>query len=275
MRLRGATFAAALLAAPAAALAPDGPLRPKPRPLAEAVQASAAAAASVSAAMRPQMRPPSPQEAALRLAFAGLPSKAPGQSLRPALRPDAVIGNVLFKKRRLRRAGAVCGDIDILGEAAGKVTGHLNGCGSTDAVRVTSVSGVALSTPSLMECSTAKALNKWVKTGVKPAFKRAGEVVSLRVAAHYSCRTRNNRPGAKLSEHGRARAIDISGFTLASGETVSVLRGWQERGLQKRLKKAWKAACGPFRTVLGPEADRYHRDHFHLDTARRRSTYCR
>jgi hypothetical protein len=259
-----------LLAVPAAALAPEDSLRPLPRPVVE----PPAQALPVSAAQRPQLRPASSQETALRMAFVALPDQGPGQSLRPALRPDAVVEQALFK-RRLRRKGAVCGDLDIQGEDAGRITGQLNGCGTKNAVRVRSVSGVALSTPSLMECDTAKALNKWVKKGVVPAFKREGEVVSLRVAAHYSCRTRNNRPGAKLSEHGRARAIDISGFTLASGETVTVLNGWRDSTLQKRLKKAWKAACGPFRTVLGPEADRYHQDHFHLDTAKRRSTYCR
>lgn len=270
MILRGAALALALIAAPAAALAPEDSLRPLPRPAAAPVDGGAA----LSAAMRPQLRPLSPQDAALRMAFVALPPQGPGQSLRPALRPDTVVEQALFK-RRLRRKGAVCGDIDIQGDEAGAVTGHLSGCGSKNAVRVKSVSGVALSTPSLMECDTAKALNNWVKKGVKPAFKREGDVVSLRVAAHYSCRTRNNRPGAKLSEHGRARAIDISGFTLDSGETVSVLNGWKDGTLQKRLKKAWKAACGPFKTVLGPAADRYHQDHFHLDTAKRRSTYCR
>jgi len=37
-----------------------------------------------------------------------------------------------------------------------------------------------------------------------------------------------------------------------------------------------RAACGPFGTVLGPNADRFHQDHFHFDTARHRSgPYCR
>ena len=37
------------------------------------------------------------------------------------------------------------------------------------------------------------------------------------------------------------------------------------------------AACGEFRTVLGPDSDRHHRDHLHLDLQNRRngSSYCR
>lgn len=43
----------------------------------------------------------------------------------------------------------------------------------------------------------------------------------------------------------------------------------------KFLRAAHKSACGIFGTVLGPEANDAHRDHFHLDLApRRRSSYC-
>ena len=37
------------------------------------------------------------------------------------------------------------------------------------------------------------------------------------------------------------------------------------------LQRMHRGACGPFGTVLGPDADRYHKGHFHFDTARRRS----
>jgi hypothetical protein len=41
------------------------------------------------------------------------------------------------------------------------------------------------------------------------------------------------------------------------------------------LRRLHKGACGIFGTVLGPEANEAHRDHFHLDLApRRRSAYC-
>ena len=41
------------------------------------------------------------------------------------------------------------------------------------------------------------------------------------------------------------------------------------------LRRLHKGACGVFGTVLGPEANEAHRDHFHFDMAhRRRSAYC-
>ena len=95
-----------------------------------------------------------------------------------------------------------------------------------------------------------------------------------KVAAHYSYRTRKNKAGAKISEHGKGRAIDISGLVLNDGRTISVLKGWHNAD-SKTMRSAHKKACGPFGTVLGPTADRYHQDLFHFDTARYRSgPYC-
>lgn len=285
-RFWGGVFLAAV-AAPLWASAPETSLRPSARPgLAQAEvvsgvdlpQSSVVAFASlgqVIAPLRPNARPLSPQ----MLAAAALPTDVPGlvlsHSLRPLLRPDAVVQQALFKRRQLRK-GAVCGDIAIQGKPIGAVAASLPGCGAQDAVRVRSIAGVTLSQESVMTCETAQALKRWISKDVEKAFGRSNRVVSLRVAAHYACRTRNNRPGAKISEHGRGKAIDISGFKLEDGSLVTVLEGWRARATRKQLRKIWKAACGPFGTVLGPESDRYHRDHFHLDVARHRGgSYCR
>ena len=41
------------------------------------------------------------------------------------------------------------------------------------------------------------------------------------------------------------------------------------------LHRLHKGACSVFGTVLGPEANEAHRDHFHFDLAtRRRSAFC-
>lgn len=197
------------------------------------------------------------------------------KSLRPALRPNTVITQAMARKRK-RLQGSICSDPDIQGQAIGQVPGKLNGCGVQNAVRVASVAGVTLSQQSVMDCDTAKALKKWVNNGVKPAVgSKGGGLSGLKVAAHYSCRTRNNKAGAKISEHGKGRAIDISGLILNDGRTITVLEGWHNRD-RATMRQAHKKACGPFGTVLGPNADRYHQDHFHFDTARYRSgPYCR
>ena len=155
--------------------------------------------------------------------------------------------------------------------------GRIRGCGVKNAVRVRSIAGVALSQASVMNCTTAKATKTWIERGAKPAIgNRGGGLSTLQVAAHYSCRTRNNQPGARISEHGKGNAIDISGFTMKDGSKITLLQGWRNGRDGPVLKKMWRAACGPYGTVLGPESNRFHQDHFHFDTARYRSgSYCR
>lgn len=197
-------------------------------------------------------------------------------SPRPQKRTKAVEEKAMAK-RRMQRRGAVCGDLDIQGTQIGRVPGRISGCGIKDAVRVRAVAGVALTQEATIDCPTAKALKRWVDRGVKPAVgSYGGGLAKIKVVAHYACRTRNNQPGAKISEHGRGRAVDVAGFVLRDGSTISVLGDWGSGREGKILRKAHSQACGPFGTVLGPNSDRYHQDHIHVDTARYRSgSYCR
>ncbi len=250
----------ALIAAPACADAPDR--TPRARPEAERFLAAA----------RPHPRP-----AARRAAQAppGPAFLSPDVSIRPWPRPQARARKAMAK-RQMHRKGTVCGDLDIRGEAVGHVPGRIKACGIKNAVRVRAVSGVRLNPPALMNCKTAVALREWTDKGLKPAFRQRGPVVEMKVAAHYACRTRNNRKGARISEHGKGNAIDLSAFTMMDGEVITVLAGWGRGTTLRPLQKAYRRACGPFGTTLGPTADRYHRDHFHFDTARYRSgPYCR
>lgn len=220
-----------------------------------------ASAAAVSRSFRPQTRPDdlakAPGSARLRDAFFHKP-KGSGRGVATG-------------------RGAICGDASILGQQIPDIPGRISGCGVRNPVAVTAVDGVVLSTPAKMDCTTAKALKSWVRNGIKPAVgRKGGGVKSLKVAAHYSCRTRNNRKGGKISEHGKGRAIDISEIRLQDGSTLSVLQDWRKSSKGSMLKQMHQSACGPFGTVLGPSADRYHQDHFHLDTARyRKGSYCR
>jgi hypothetical protein len=269
------------------------------------LMAGAGSAAAPDKSTRPLLRP-AVESAAIKTIFAGL---APISSLRPKVRnknslilrqssikpksqPSIATLDAkpqkrgLFKKLRDRKnnhrptsgssKGSVCGVKAIKGINISSIPGRLKGCGVQDPVKVSSVSGVSLSQQSIMDCTTAKALNSWIENGVKPTVKgKGGGVKTLQVAAHYNCRTRNNRKGARISEHGRGRAIDISAIILEDGTSLSVLRDWRSRNA-KTMAKLHKLACGPFGTVLGPKSDRYHQDHFHFDTARYRSgPYCR
>lgn len=208
-------------------------------------------------------------------------------SPRPDIRPENLKRRFIVRAAGVRtqpaapvvigKRGSVCGDPAIKGRPLSAIPGRLKGCGVAKPVRITSVDGVTLSQPATLNCDAARALKTWVSGTVKPTVGRlGGGVSSLRVAAHYSCRTRNNKKGGKISEHGRGKAIDISAIILKNGVALTVLKGWGDKVQGKILKAIHRNACGTFGTVLGPDSDRYHRDHFHMDVARYRSgTYCR
>lgn len=165
------------------------------------------------------------------------------------------------------QAGPVCGDDSIDGQAIAPVRGVLPGCFILNPVRVRAVAGVQLSVPVIVDCPTARALAEWVRTGVAPVFGQIGRGVAvLEVAGSYACRTQNAQTGAPLSEHGRGRAVDISGFRTFDGQRVDVGRDWRRPGPGGLLRRVHALACGPFSTVLGPDADIYHAGHLHLDT---------
>lgn len=219
-----------------------------------------------------------------------------GGSIRPMPRPDirqaavqakrkGFFGKLFAPKNAVAKerstpapkqynSGSICNDSAIQGTAIPTIRGAQAGCGVDNPVRVTAVDGVTLSMPATIDCNTARALRKWVTNKVKPAFGR-NEVTGIHVAAHYACRSRNNKKGARISEHGRGKAIDISGFTLANGSEISVLNDFKSnRG--KAMRRAHKGACGIFGTTLGPGSDGYHEDHMHFDTAKYRGgPYCK
>ncbi len=158
--------------------------------------------------------------------------------------------------------------------------GNGRGCGVRNAWRLYAINGVRLSQPLVVNCAVANTMSHWIDEVLQPAAeRRLGErVVGLTVPAGYACRTRNSVRGATLSEHARGNAMDVSGFKFESGDHVSVEQGWfAGRQTRKFLAEVRAGGCGPFKTVLGPGADRHHKDHFHFDLQRHRSggAYCR
>lgn len=130
--------------------------------------------------------------------------------------------------------------------------------------------GVRFQPAATLRCQMVPSVETWVREVLRPAARRylGSEIVQLRIVASYACRTRNSKVGGKLSEHGRANAIDISKFELADGRVITVKQGWRGQESERRfLRYIHRGACEHFSTVLGPNADRYHHDHFHFDLA--------
>lgn len=143
------------------------------------------------------------------------------------------------------------------------------GCGWVNSVRVSSVGGAKMPVDKV-SCEVAAAVAMWITHEVQPlAVSLLGKpVASIQHMGTYSCRNIVGNPFWKetRSEHATANAIDISGFTLEDGRSISVLRNWDNKGPEGEFLRAVHArACRYFRVSLGPEFNRSHRDHFHYD----------
>ncbi len=212
----------------------------------------------------------------------------------------------------------------------------LGQCGAPAPVsmRAVGLSKVELQPPVITTCGMVVALHTWIDSFVQPVAKDVfgSPVVRIIGGPSYACRNRNNQADGPISEHAFANAIDISGFLLENGRTITVLRGWgatvrdQTSGNGSEatkksvpssqlvlpgcaqhlaapvgaapsvspaptapavpttptllpvgtdecrfLRRLHQAACGIFSTVLGPEANDFHRNHFHFDLKARKS----
>ena len=131
-----------------------------------------------------------------------------------------------------------------------------------------------------------------------------GSPVTRIVGSSYACRNVYAREDGRLSQHALGNAFDLPTFVLATGRRIHVVLGWgpttrdaepklvpivakpepasenlvtaeeapepqPETKIDttevKFLKRVHGRACSVFSTVLGPELNDAHRDHFHLD----------
>lgn len=130
----------------------------------------------------------------------------------------------------------------------------------------------------LMTCRLAEALRHWLDESVEPAAESLlhSPIVKITELSSYGCRFVYNSRGEKISEHAVANAIDIGGFVTAKGGKITVLDGWNSTEEPQRLflHEVHNGACQIFGTILGPEANADHKNHFHLDMKQRRQPLC-
>jgi hypothetical protein len=146
-------------------------------------------------------------------------------------------------------------------------------CGGPDIVRLEAIflsdrSKVALTPPAIMRCAMAEAVVTWVREDIAAVVQGLGaRLASIDNYASFDCRGRNNIAGAKLSEHGKANALDIRSLKLADGKSVRLADAHAAKDVREAVKRS---ACARFSTVLGPGSDGYHEDHIHVDLQERR-----
>lgn len=151
-------------------------------------------------------------------------------------------------------------------------------CGIDKPVLLKSLSGgVTVEPEATVRCDTARQLARWMDGSVKPALEAAmpGETITLlSQASAYVCKNRNGAEEGKISEHAFGNALDIAGFTLKSGKTITIRPADREPTLEGAFQRAiTEAACLYFTTVLDPGSDAAHQNHLHLDVKERRGGY--
>nr|WP_255768807.1 extensin family protein [Maritalea mediterranea] len=145
------------------------------------------------------------------------------------------------------------------------------GCGTQSPYQLNAIEidgrNIRLATPVTINCAMGTAFIGWVKRvdHLSRTIHGAG-LKQLNTGTSYVCRRRNNADTGKISEHGFANAIDLTGFVLTNGATVKLPDAWTaEDEDQKLIRQSHKLGCDIFTTVLGPEANAAHKDHLHLD----------
>ena len=155
--------------------------------------------------------------------------------------------------------------------------GGADQCRYADAVRLRADRDAIGLVPAAVapSCPVVAALKLWEWQVVQPAAQRIyGQPVrSIRHFGSYSCRRMYGRGQGDFSEHATADAIDVAAFVLKDGKEVRVVRDWTGEGKDADFLHAVRdGACALFSTVLSPDYNAAHRDHFHLDQAERGAT---
>ena len=153
------------------------------------------------------------------------------------------------------------------------------GCAIIDTIRLLDI-GTPTANLGAMTCPLASTFAGWVRYAVRPAARLylGSEVVRIDTFGTYACRDVRGSGGTvagKRSEHARANAVDIAAFVLADGRRISLLNDWNMSGPTSQfLRRIRESACKRFPTVLSPDYNAAHRDHFHFDMGGK-GGYCR
>ena len=127
-------------------------------------------------------------------------------------------------------------------------------------------------------CPVAAALELWRRDSVAPAARDllGSDIARIEHLGAFSCRRMYGASEGRWSEHATANAIDISGFVLEDGRRISVLSDWEGDAPEAQfLRRVRDGACDSFATVLSPDYNAAHADHFHFDQDDRWSGVCR
>ncbi|RTQ97822.1 extensin family protein [Halomonas nitroreducens] len=140
------------------------------------------------------------------------------------------------------------------------------GCPLSDVLRLHRA-GVAFDRSFIARCPLAVSWLLYERHRLQPVAREVFDqpVVAVEHLGSFACRNVYGREQGRRSDHAAAAALDVAAFRLADGRRIRVQRDWNDGGPAGRfLRRAQRGACGLFGTVLGPDYNAAHADHFHL-----------
>lgn len=143
------------------------------------------------------------------------------------------------------------------------------GCPLTNVVRVRRT-GLEYNAHFTLTCPLAVAWLMFERQQLQPLAQQHfnSELQRVEHYGSFACRNIYHRENARRSQHASANAFDVAGFRFADGTRVTVLRDWDNNAAPAKsafLREAHSRACQYFGTVLGPDYNQPHENHFHLD----------
>lgn len=216
---------------------------------------------------RPEQQP---AEASGKDAKAETDRKAKEEAEKAKERPKEIDSEQAACRVALKEIGAAFEEAPTVNDGAA--------CGMVKPVLLKALPGdIKVAPAATVRCDTALQLARWMEGSVKPSLEAAmpGEAITgLSQASAYVCRNRNGAENGKISEHAFGNAVDIAGFTLKSGKTVTIRPADKDATLDGAFQRTiTEAACLYFTTVLDPGSDAAHQNHLHLDVKERRGGY--
>src|SRR5262245_53032329 len=93
-------------------------------------------------------------------------------------------------------------------------------CGTPVPMKLMSVGKgpqITLSPPPTLTCDMVATLARWLEKDVQPLARQhlGAPIARVETMSSYSCRNAYGRAGGRVSEHGKAHAVDIAAFVTA------------------------------------------------------------
>lgn len=175
----------------------------------------------------------------------------------------ALRDNLAQCRTLMRDAGVRYRPLPVVGEGA---------CRAADRTVIVGGQGILPLTPAGAgpSCAVSAAMVLWQRDVLQLMAQRhlGRRVVRIEHLGSYNCR--RIAGSDSYSQHADGNAIDISAFVLSDGRRVSLIDDWDAPdGRSAFLRSIRDGACPLFSTVLSPDFNRAHADHFHFDQAER------